>query len=315
MSPPAFARSIWIARWPARTIPTSLSDATVAARTARLCAVAEQSWRRVGGEAPVYVIGTEVPVPGGAQESLTELALTEPAAATATIDAHCAARFRPRDCTMSGRASSVSWCSRASSSTITRSSTSKLPRTADLVAVVEAQPYLVYEAHSTDYQTPGQSARAGAAALRDTEGRAGADLRHARGALGAGSNRARVAGRGAVVAAARDGSRGHDGDPAILEQILFVRRPAAGARSTVQPERSHPLLLADARGRRSGAESPAREPGREPAAAHSVEPVSAAAIRKRYAPARWIRAHASWCCMPSSRCCSSIPRPAPTRLS
>jgi D-tagatose-1,6-bisphosphate aldolase subunit GatZ/KbaZ len=28
------------------------------------------------------------------------------------------------------------------------------PRAADLAAVVEAQPYMVYEAHSTDYQTP-----------------------------------------------------------------------------------------------------------------------------------------------------------------
>ena len=43
-----------------------------------LCAVAEQTWQRAGGEAPVYVVGTEVPVPGGAKEALTELALTEP---------------------------------------------------------------------------------------------------------------------------------------------------------------------------------------------------------------------------------------------
>ena len=33
--------------------PPALSNATVAARTVRLCAVAEQTWRRVGGEAPV----------------------------------------------------------------------------------------------------------------------------------------------------------------------------------------------------------------------------------------------------------------------
>ena len=39
----------------------------------------------------MYVVGTEVPVPGGAQEALTELAVTQPAAATATIDAHCEA--------------------------------------------------------------------------------------------------------------------------------------------------------------------------------------------------------------------------------
>src|SRR3984957_17814322 len=61
--------------------PTPLTEAVVAARAVRLCAVAEQTWQRVGGEAPVYVVGTEVPVPGGAQEALTELALTGAAAA------------------------------------------------------------------------------------------------------------------------------------------------------------------------------------------------------------------------------------------
>src|SRR5271154_64045 len=68
--------------------PTPLSDREVAARAGRLCAVAERTWRSVGGEAPVYVVGTEVPVPGGAKESLGELALTEPKAAAATIEAH-----------------------------------------------------------------------------------------------------------------------------------------------------------------------------------------------------------------------------------
>ena len=45
-----------------------LGDETVAARVARLCLVAERTWQRVGGEAPVYVVGTEVPVPGGAHD-------------------------------------------------------------------------------------------------------------------------------------------------------------------------------------------------------------------------------------------------------
>ena len=54
----------------------------------QLCAVAESAWREVGGEPPVYVIGTEVPVPGGATEELHELAVTTPQAASATIAAH-----------------------------------------------------------------------------------------------------------------------------------------------------------------------------------------------------------------------------------
>ena len=54
-----------------------------------LCAVAERAWREAGGEPPVYVIGTEVPVPGGATEELHELAVTDAARPLrATIDAH-----------------------------------------------------------------------------------------------------------------------------------------------------------------------------------------------------------------------------------
>ena len=133
--------------------PAPLCDAEVAARAVRLCAVAERTWERVGGEAPVYVVGTEVPVPGGAHEALAELELTDAAAATATIEAHRQA-FRsaglqqvwPRviglvvqpgvefdhDKVIDFRAS----------------------RAGALAAVAEAQPHLVYEAHSTDYQTP-----------------------------------------------------------------------------------------------------------------------------------------------------------------
>ena len=57
--------------------PDPLPEATIAARAAHLCAVAERAWREAGGEPPVYVIGTEVPVPGGATEDLHELAVTD----------------------------------------------------------------------------------------------------------------------------------------------------------------------------------------------------------------------------------------------
>lgn len=71
--------------------PQPLPEEIIAHRAARLCAVAENTWAEVGGEPPVYVIGTEVPVPGGATESLGELAVTSPEAASATIQAHRAA--------------------------------------------------------------------------------------------------------------------------------------------------------------------------------------------------------------------------------
>ena len=133
--------------------PTPLSDAVVAQRAARLCVVAEKTWSRVGGEAPVYVVGTEVPAPGGAKESLTELALTEPPAAAATIDAHWDAFHSSGLRHVWPRVIGL----------VVQPGVEfdhykvidfQAPRAADLAAVVETQPYMVYEAHSTDYQTP-----------------------------------------------------------------------------------------------------------------------------------------------------------------
>ncbi|MDP5009136.1 MAG: class II D-tagatose-bisphosphate aldolase, non-catalytic subunit, partial [Glaciimonas sp.] len=68
--------------------PVPLTDINVAQRAAQLCRVAEAAWQKIGGEAPVYVIGTEVPVPGGAHEALDDLQVTSPAAAAQTLAVH-----------------------------------------------------------------------------------------------------------------------------------------------------------------------------------------------------------------------------------
>ena len=133
--------------------PLPLSDATVAARAARLCAIAEQTWREVGGEAPVYIVGTEVPVPGGAHETLSELTPTHPAAATTTIEAHLQA-FKAAKL-------EAAW-PRVIGLVVQpgvefdhyRVIDFRPERCAALGAVIETQPHMVYEAHSTDYQTP-----------------------------------------------------------------------------------------------------------------------------------------------------------------
>ena len=65
--------------------PAALADETIAARAAELAAVAEAAVGR-GGETPVYVIGTEVPVPGGALEALDHLHVTAPDAALRTVE-------------------------------------------------------------------------------------------------------------------------------------------------------------------------------------------------------------------------------------
>lgn len=68
--------------------PVPLPENVIADRAARLCIVAEAAAASIGGEPPVYVIGTEVPVPGGATEDLGQLEITAPEAAQATIAMH-----------------------------------------------------------------------------------------------------------------------------------------------------------------------------------------------------------------------------------
>lgn len=64
-----------------------LADDIVAERAARLCKVAEETWAKYRKDysKPVYIIGTEVPIPGGAQEEEEEIIPTTPADAKETI--------------------------------------------------------------------------------------------------------------------------------------------------------------------------------------------------------------------------------------
>src|SRR5665647_1540064 len=69
--------------------PSPLTDDLVAERAARLAAVAEDTAVRERGVSDLlYVVGTEVPVPGGAHETIDALAPTSASAARATIDCH-----------------------------------------------------------------------------------------------------------------------------------------------------------------------------------------------------------------------------------
>lgn len=130
-----------------------LSDSVVAARAARLCKAAETAWARVGGEPPVYVVGTEVPVPGGAQEQLNELAVTTPAAAAATLDthaeifaAHGLAEVWPRV---------IAAVVQPGVEFDHDSVIDYRPEKAQALSrFVEQRDGIVFEAHSTDYQTP-----------------------------------------------------------------------------------------------------------------------------------------------------------------
>jgi len=67
--------------------PVALADEQTAERAVCLVKAAEAA-RQPEAEPPLYIIGTEVPVPGGAVESLDHMQVTDPAAARRTVEIH-----------------------------------------------------------------------------------------------------------------------------------------------------------------------------------------------------------------------------------
>jgi D-tagatose-1,6-bisphosphate aldolase subunit GatZ/KbaZ len=132
--------------------PSPLSDEMIARRAARLCAAAERAHAEAGGEPPVYVIGTEVPRPGGAAEELDALAVTTPAAARAMIETHHAI-FEE-----AGLASAwprvVAVVVQPGVEFDHRNVIAYAPEKARALSrMIESCDGIVFEAHSTDYQS------------------------------------------------------------------------------------------------------------------------------------------------------------------
>lgn len=130
-----------------------LQDETIARRSARLCAAAERAWSRAGGEPPVYVIGTEVPVPGGAAQDLHAPDVTTPAAARATIDRH---REIFTEAGLGEAWKRVIAAVVQPGVEFTNSSVVDYDarKAGALSRALDSYPGMVFEAHSTDYQTP-----------------------------------------------------------------------------------------------------------------------------------------------------------------
>ena len=132
--------------------PVALADQMTAERAARLAAVAEQAAARAGTR-PYYVIGTEVPTPGGALEAVPDTVVTVPEAPLATYSIHKhifisngLGRVLDRVVALvvqpgveHGNESVSRYDSAAAAS---------------LTASLQGLPGLVFEAHATDYQTP-----------------------------------------------------------------------------------------------------------------------------------------------------------------
>ncbi len=129
--------------------PRPLPDATIAERAARLCAVAESV---AGPRPPVYVIGTEVPTPGGAVDE-TELAVTAPEDAERAIRLHREA--------FAAAGLDAAW--RRVIALVVQPGVEfghdsvhdyQPARAQRLCSVLTSHPDIVFEAHSTDYQMP-----------------------------------------------------------------------------------------------------------------------------------------------------------------
>lgn len=134
--------------------PVPLTDEIVAERAARLAKVAEETCVAHFGESDlVYVIGTEVPVPGGAHETLTELAVTTPDAARATLQAHYHA-FEKRGLENIWARIIALVVQPGVEFDHTHIIDYQPQKAVALSKMVEDYDTLVFEAHSTDYQTP-----------------------------------------------------------------------------------------------------------------------------------------------------------------
>jgi len=134
--------------------PEPLPEAEIVRRAVRLCRAAEATHAATAPDQapPVYVIGTEVPVPGGATEAIEGLAVTTPDAALATIEAHRLAFV--------GAGLESAW-QRVIASVVQpgvefdhHAVADYRPRKASALSqAIAGVSGMVFEAHSTDYQT------------------------------------------------------------------------------------------------------------------------------------------------------------------
>jgi D-tagatose-bisphosphate aldolase class II non-catalytic subunit len=130
--------------------PAALADEVTAERAAALAKVAEGV--DGNGPAPLYIIGTEVPVPGGAQHALDSIEVTRPEAALRTVEVHRKAFGNAGLEAAFERAIGVvvqPGVEFASSEVIPY----KPERAHGLTGALADLPGIVFEAHSTDYQS------------------------------------------------------------------------------------------------------------------------------------------------------------------
>ncbi|EMG53286.1 tagatose-6-phosphate kinase [Ochrobactrum sp. CDB2] len=131
--------------------PVALPDAVTAERAARLAKVAEKAAAESGFDLPVYIVGTEVPIPGGAMEEIEDLELTKPDAALETIAIHrkAFAALGLEDAFSRAIGVVVQPGVEFGNENVVYYDSNKATA---LSGVLNQTPQFVFEAHSTDYQ-------------------------------------------------------------------------------------------------------------------------------------------------------------------
>jgi D-tagatose-1,6-bisphosphate aldolase subunit GatZ/KbaZ len=130
--------------------PTPLASEEIARRAARLCEIAEAATRNSAAQ-PVYVIGTEVPTPGGAVEEM-EIEVTSTESLLETLEVHRRA-FEARNL-MSAWSRIIGVVVQPGVEFGHDTVHNYEPATAlQLSESILQQDGIVFEAHSTDYQT------------------------------------------------------------------------------------------------------------------------------------------------------------------
>jgi D-tagatose-1,6-bisphosphate aldolase subunit GatZ/KbaZ len=135
--------------------PPALPEKTIAARAALLCQVAEDTHQKLAGSSPqpVYVIGTEVPTPGGESHDACELAITKAEDVHRSMEVfHSAFVSLGLDSAWERVIALVVQPGvDFASNSITEYDRLKAR---SLSEALSSHPGIVFEAHSTDYQSP-----------------------------------------------------------------------------------------------------------------------------------------------------------------
>ena len=126
-----------------------LDDAEIARRAATLARAAEDA---ADGRALAYVIGTEVPTPGGETEAIDHLAVTAPASVAATVEAHAKAFAMQGLEEAFARVIGIVVQPGVDFGNAQVVHFDRAKATA-LAGAVDGLPGIAFEAHSTDYQT------------------------------------------------------------------------------------------------------------------------------------------------------------------